>query len=111
MTAVPLFRSAAGIQHMWEDVGGGKYAIHSFQAGQSVEDVLDNNKAMANHNDGWSQGGGRVMRRAASIPPIIVLKWLNEEGWNVYDPNHEDKLKQKLNDPDWKWLRTADYRV
>jgi hypothetical protein len=47
----------------------------------------------------------------ASIPPIIAMKWLNEEGWWVYDPAAKDKLKAKLNDPEWRYLRTSELRV
>jgi len=41
----------------------------------------------------------------AHIPDIIILKWLNEEGWSVFDPNAKAKLRRKLNDPDWRFLR------
>ena len=41
------------------------------------------------------------MRRAARIPYIVGLQWLNEEGWWFEDAGHDPdvarKLVQKLN--------------
>ena len=39
------------------------------------------------------------------------IHWLHTEGWWYQDPNARGKLNQKLNDPDWSYLRTADGRV
>jgi hypothetical protein len=74
-----------------------------------VEPELDANKAMASHNDGYN--ADRSMRRAAHIPDIIAVKWLTEEGWWLHDPEAAPKLKQKLNDPEWRHLRTAHFTV
>lgn len=101
-----LYTSYPGVRHYIEDEEHGKFKIHSFQ---DSEAILDENKAMATHNDGYSPS--RDLRRAARIPPIIALKWLNEEGWWMWDPNCADKLKAKLNDPDYLWLRTATGRL
>jgi hypothetical protein len=100
-----LFRSSAGIDH-WMVTEGKDTRFASTQA---TDPIIDRNKAMANHNDGYSQS--REMRRVASVPYIVALQWLNEEGWWMFDPEHADKLAKKLNDPDWRHLRTADGRV
>lgn len=71
-----------------------------------VAPVLDRNKAMANHNDGYSQS--RELRRVASIPAIVRMKWLLEEGWDCLDPACASKLVQKLNSSDYAHLRTAE---
>lgn len=77
---------------------------------QDIEPVLDHNKALQNEDDrGW--GKTRDLRRVGCIPPVIIVKWLTEDGINVFDRNHDDAVKRKLNDPDWKWLRTAPGRV
>lgn len=104
MSRRPLFTSSAGIRHEWER-GDGVNLIHS---SVDVEPMLDRNKAMATHNDGYSPS--REMRRVASIPAIVRLKWLNEEGWdcfNTHDPDVLKKLKQKLNSAEFLYLRTA----
>jgi hypothetical protein len=49
------------------------------------------------------------------VPPVIVMKWLHEEGWFVFDADKDEavqkKLKQKLNCSDWRLLRTSELRV
>lgn len=73
---------------------------------QDVAPVLERNKALQNADDGgWSPT--RELRRAASIPDILVLKWRKEEGIDVFDPNHWPAVKRKLNSSEYRWLRTA----
>jgi hypothetical protein len=104
--AEPFFVSSAGVRHYWKDEQDGSATIISCA---DVGAALERNKAMANHNDGYTPS--RELRRVAFIPAIIAYKWLSEEGWNVYDPEHSDRLARKLNDPDYAFLRTAPGRV
>ena len=104
-----LFRSSAGVDHyMIEEAGETRFA-----ASQDVAPMLEQNKQMANHNDGYSQS--RELRRVASIPYAIGLKWLNEEGWwfmdSDKDPDVAKKLAGKLNSNEYAYLRTAEGRV
>jgi hypothetical protein len=71
-----------------------------------VTPLLERNKAMRNHNDGYSKS--REIRRVASIPNFVRVKWLMEEGWDCFAPENSDRLMRRLNDPDWAYLRTAD---
>lgn len=74
---------------------------------QDVTPILDRNKELANpglHGDGYSPS--RDLRRAASIPLIVVHQWFRE-GINVYDQNDWPAVKRKLNDPEYAYLRTA----
>lgn len=104
MSRQHLLTSAAGIRHEWENVGNGEYLIHSTQ---DTTPILDRNKAMATHNDGYTPT--RDMRRVATIPTILRNKWLAEEGWDAFRPDlYGDKLMRRLNDPDYAYLRTAD---
>lgn len=76
-----------------------------------VTAILDSNKAAQNQDDqGWFSNK-REMRRAASIPNAIIYKWLIEEGINIWDNNHLPAVRRKLNDPEWRWLRTAPGRL
>ena len=47
----------------------------------------------------------------ASIPASVRLKWILEEGWDWFDagrdPDVARKFRQKLNDPEWRHLRTS----
>lgn len=99
-----LFTSSAGVRHLWRDEGDHKVVVSV----QDATPMLDRNRAMATHNDGY--GPDRSLRRVASIPAIVRLKWLNEEGWDcfqIHDPDVARKLKQKLNSSEYLYLRTA----
>lgn len=109
MSKTHLFRSSAGVDHwMIEENGRTRFA-----ASQDVAPILERNKAMATHNDGYSQS--RDLRRVASIPYGVMLKWLNEEGWWAMDadkdPDVAKKLVAKLNTNEYEYLRTAEGRV
>lgn len=102
MTNTFLFRSSAGIDHwMVEDGKDTRFA-----ATMDTTPILERNKAMRLHNDGYTES--RELRRVASVPYIIGLKWLYEEGWWFGDPEHAAKLAQKLNSSEYAYLRTAD---
>lgn len=100
-----LFRSIAGIDHYLIEDGEN----HRFEAVSETDPVIEWAKACRGHNDGYTPS--REMRRVATIPYIIGLKWLTEEGWWFLDPECAHKVAQKLNDIEWQHLRTADGRV
>lgn len=105
-----LFTSAAGVDHFIEDDSeheSGKFRIFSRFPFDS--EVLENNKAMATANDGYT--ADRSMRRVASIPLGLLLYWRNVEGWNPLAPENAKKLKEKLNSSEFLWLRTAPGRL
>ena len=93
---------AGDVAHYWEDDGQGGGLIHSVQ---DVAPILERNKALQNHNDGYSPS--RELRRVGFIPNALLIKWQNEEGWNPWDPANAYKLAQKLNDIEYRHLRTA----
>ena len=100
-------RGAAG-RVWWHPQPDGTFLI---EHEQDVEASLDHNKAMANEDDrGWS--ASRELRRVAHVPNIIIVKWL-QEGLDIFDPDPEmqKRYRAKLNDPDWRWLRTAPGRI
>lgn len=74
---------------------------------QDCEAILDLNKA--------KQSAGREyyakdpdMWKVASIPITVQMKWLTEHGVDVMNPDHIDGVKRLLNDPEWRYLKTAD---
>ena len=100
-----LLRSVAGVDHyMIEDEDGTR-----FYSEQHTDPIIEMNKKMATANDGYTPS--REMRRVATIPVVQRYKWLIEEGWDCYDPEHADRLVKKLNDPEWAHLRTAPGRI
>lgn len=77
---------------------------------QDCEPTLQLNKQL--YNDGTNgYGPTREWRRIASIPNIILEKWLKEEGIRYWDSEDTPKLAAKLDDPEWRFLRTAPGRV
>jgi hypothetical protein len=74
------------------------------------EPYLDANKAA----QAEPQKFAGSFRRVASIPPIIILKWMNEHGVNWFRMPKAEKAKfiaRKLNDPDYRYLKTIPGRV
>ena len=78
---------------------------------QDVEDIIERNKAIQNEpqRDDWK-------RHIASIPNVILEKWLNEE-WSrghpimsIYGAEMEEVILRKLRSNEWQWLRATDKR-
>jgi hypothetical protein len=47
-------------------------------------------------------------RHIASIPNVILVRWMNEDGVNVLGMSSDEwgkYIKRKLDDPDWRHLR------
>lgn len=74
-----------------------------FERVQDVEPILDANKAL----QGERQRGD--FRHIASIPNVILEKWMNDDGANVLamgTREFEAFVRRKLADPDNAFLRT-----
>lgn len=101
-----LLRSSSGVDHFLRQEADGSVHVESHQ---DVQFILDVNKAMATHNDGYTKD--RTMRRVARIPIIELMKWKVEEGWDPLAPENEDKLAAKLDSIEYRYLRTAPGRL
>ena len=80
----------------------------TISATQDVNAILERNKAR--QNDGPNMTRDKSLKHIASIPNIFVMKWIQEDGINFLRlPKHEARkyLKRKLNDPDYRHLRTG----
>lgn len=79
---------------------------------QDVQPILDRNKELvALGGDGFF-GPERNWRRIASIPEVLIVQWLQEEGLNIYRKEHWDYVvNKKLNDPAYAYLRTSPGRI
>ena len=73
---------------------------------QDVEPILERNKVLRSIEQKSDWG-----RHIASIPNVILVKWLNEEyargnvGLRIFSKEFDALVANKLNDPDWKFLR------
>ena len=78
--------------------------------------ILDHNKKLYTHNDGYSADKG--LKRVASIPTIVLEIWCkeyhkdqNNGNWFALPKETQQKiLKEKLNSSDYRYFRTAEGR-
>lgn len=74
---------------------------------QDVSVILDANKAIQNETwisqkgikDGWWLYG--------QIPMIVIEKWINEYGVDVFNKDHQKAVFKLLNDPQYRYLKTT----
>jgi hypothetical protein len=75
---------------------------------QDVEPILARNARLREGPQCGEWG-----RHVASIPNVILLKWLNEEhargntGLRLFTREFDVLVARKLADPDWRYLRTG----
>jgi hypothetical protein len=70
---------------------------------QDVAPILERNAALRAEPQKSDWG-----RHIASIPNIILVRWMDEDGVNVLGMSSEEwgkYIKRKLDDPDWRHLR------
>ncbi len=75
---------------------------------QDTTRTLEMNRAEINSHEHVNPGEHFV--KAASIPPIIQIKWL-QEGVDILNPDHADEVDRRLNSNEWAYLRTAPGRI
>jgi hypothetical protein len=77
---------------------------------QDVEPILEFNKSLANDPEVTKHGIKNEMWLYASIPNGIAMKWLIEEGLDIYDDNAWPQISRKLNDPQYAYLKATHKR-
>lgn len=91
-------------QYYHDDEKTGKWAIETVQ---DMEPFLELNKALQNQPDYSKNGIKREWWHVARIPVLVQQKWLSEDGIDIYKKEHWPRVKKKLNDPEWRYLRTG----
>ena len=76
-----------------------------------VGEILEANKRQANSTVD-SRFGKEMLHHVADIPMGVVLQW-KKEGLDIMqnDPETKRRLARKLNDPDWRYLKTTVKKV
>lgn len=46
------------------------------------------------------------MRQVAEIPLTLIYKWLQDDGLDVFNPEHGNRLRKKLDSREYRYLRT-----
>jgi hypothetical protein len=83
---------------------------YSISTTQDTSHIIRSNEFLQNETDrGWSKS--KDWRRAASIPLGEIIRWKQEEGFDIFDKNNAVALRRKLNDLDNYKLRTARWNL
>lgn len=86
----------------------GKHLIRTLQ---DVTPVLDENKRhQTDGTEGWASSK-REWRRAASIPVGVLEMWRVVHGIDWNKKEHLPAIAKMLDDPMWRSLRTATFRI
>lgn len=74
---------------------------------QDAEPVLDLNHAKRTAGRAYYAADPDV-HRVASIPVGVAYQWLTKYGVKAWDPEHTPRVVKLLNDPEWRYLKTAE---
>lgn len=77
---------------------------------QDVEPIIEANKTRQ-LNQGKAMDTGGDWWHAAHIPDAVWMKWRIEEGIDIFNRDHMPAVKRKLDDPDYRHLRTGVFRL
>lgn len=105
MSGLLDYNGATGEETIFHRYHDGSWSV---ETRADITDVLDANKEQQNHGARPGAIEAPWLRHVARIPPVIIVKWLNEYGINFYDPDHEPAWRRLLNSSEWKWLKTTD---
>ena len=72
-----------------------------------VEGILELNKFLANDPEYSKKGIKESFWHYATIPNLIIEKWLAEEGIDVYKHDHWPRVCRKLADPAYRYLKVT----
>ncbi len=92
-----------------QDNGDGKTQL-VIQRLQDVEANLNANQREYNSYGDYNRYGDKAQHKVASIPNAVAEKWLREEGFNIFTAT-DAEIRRKLNDSDYKKLRTMPGRL
>ena len=77
---------------------------------QNVEAIIEANKRRQNDPSYAEHGKKQEYIHEACIPNSVIHQWL-KEGINFYNKEDWGKVRKKLNDPEYKYLRTTDRKL
>lgn len=93
----------------WHEYDALTDTTHLIYTGDA-EPVLELNKARANDPEVTRHGIKEDFWLYASIPTIVQLKWMIEEGIDIYNPSHGPRISRKLEDPEYRYLKCTTKR-
>lgn len=93
-----------GVSIYFEDTPDGDDIVLHYE--QDAEPIIELNKAKQSYGREYFAQDSE-MWRVASIPIGVQFKWLTEHGVDALNEEHWPKVRQLLNDPDYRYLKTA----
>ena len=98
-----LFDVTPDRHQVFHDEPDGTFTI---ETKQDAQDIVDANKRRFNdYGDKLSVGKRGDFHKVASIPSTVMEQWIKETNGAILDD--PKILAAKLNDPDWKLLKTS----
>jgi hypothetical protein len=106
-TRVLDYNPLTGEACLFHDNQDGSFAIENTQARSVLDALMDANKEMANDSDFTKKGIKKDWWKYATIPNVIILKWKNELGVDIFNRDDRKKMFQLLNSPEYRFLKTT----
>lgn len=97
---------AAGVDKIFHRHHDGDW---TYEAAQDCQPIADANAEARNHCNPWNRT--RDWKQVARIPAIWALKWQNELGIDIFNPDDDERVNRLLDDPDNRWMRTDESRL
>ena len=92
-----------GVAEYFEDTDEG-FRLHYVQ---DAEPIIEANKAKQSMGRAY-YAADPDMWKVASIPIGVQYQWLINHGVDVMQREHWPAVKRLLNDPEWRYLKTAE---
>ena len=75
---------------------------------QDVTPIINKNKRIAGKQD-WRKAARKDdLVKYASVPNTIIIKWKQELGVDLFNPDHRKKVFKLLNSPEYSYLKVTD---
>jgi hypothetical protein len=91
-------------QECWAHIDGDDVRI---QHVQNLTSLIERNKALQNDEQYSADGIKNDWWHYANIPNILILKWKQELGIDVFNKDHSKAMFSLLNSPEYKYLKTT----
>jgi hypothetical protein len=77
---------------------------------QDVTPILEENKRVALDTDKHKRQAKEEWAKYATIPNVVILEWKNKYGVDFFDKNHDKRVFELLEDPEYRYLKRTTYK-
>ena len=91
-------------QAEWFEFNGDTFTVATTQ---DVSPILERNKTAALDTGAKSKGIKECWWKVATVPNLVIERWLREHNVNFYKKEDWPKVQKLLNDPDYRYLRSS----